>query len=162
MIKLTFIKYPNDNAWWKFNKKQMRAYNHRGGHRDIDEETLNQVECFECNSWHELFLAKGFCPIERDIRNNDVWIAPNGKFYDGLAHEVTARQILDIIFGENIDDYCGDILEKRGWIRATTSLMWDIRLDEFDGKILTQSQYDALWDWCLEHNIEFPKNIEYN
>ena len=40
--------------------------------------------------------------------------------------------------------------------------MWDIRLNEFDGKILTQPQYDALWDWCLEHNIEFPKNIEYN
>lgn len=26
--------------------------------------------------------------------------------------------------------------------------------------IMPQAQFDALWDWCQLHNIDFPEGIE--
>lgn len=103
---------------------------------------------------------KKWCPLEADVRWIEVWISPEGKFFNGEAHENRAENILKIIYGETDVLWPGDRLEKLGWIRATTSLMWEIRLDSLSGKRLTQKQYDALWDWCKIHNKEFPKKVE--
>lgn len=58
-----------------------------------------------------------------------------------------AEYLCDIIFGNDLDiDYAEGFLEEHGWIRATTSIMWDVRFDSWQNRYITQKQYDALWD----------------
>ena len=94
-----FINHLRPNEWWEWNQEKMIAINYNGGSHNIDENSLGSVEYYECDSWHELYLAKHFCPLEAEIYNRDVWISPDGKYYDGDAHEVTAKDILEIIYG---------------------------------------------------------------
>lgn len=155
-----FINHLRPDEWWKWDRENMIAYNYMGGWHNIDENRLGGVEYYECDGWHELYLVKHFCPLETDKFERDVWISPEGKYYCGDAHEVTAQYILDIIYGEEADFWEGDKLEARGWVRATTSMMWDVRFDEWNGRRLTQKQYDALWDWCKFHNMKFPNDVE--
>ena len=157
---MLFIKQLNTNEWWELDRDRMMLYNYNGGHHYIKEEELGKSETAEYNSWHELYLAKHYCPLEVNIRWSNVWISPEGKYYDGDAHENRAEEILEIIYGETDVDWFGDRLEELGWIRATNSLMWEIRLQELENKRLTQKQYDALWDWCELHNKQFPNNVE--
>ena len=60
----------------------------------------------------------------------------------------------------NFKYYAEDFLEERGWVRAASSFMWEVRFDDWKDKRLTQKQYDALWDWCECHKKQFPKGIE--
>ena len=155
-----FINHLRPDEWWRWDRENMIAYNYMGGWNNIDENRLGGVEYYECDGWHELYLAKHFCPLETDKSERNVWISPEGKYYCGDAHEVTAQYILDIIYGEEADFWDGDKLEARGWVRATTSMMWDVRFDEWSGKQLTQKQYDALWDWCQFHKMKLPNDVE--
>ena len=66
----------------------------------------------------------------------------------------------NIIYGEEIEWCAGDKLEAKGWVRATTSMMWDIRLGEWNGKRISQKQYDAVWDYCQCHKLKFPDGVE--
>lgn len=147
------------DAWWELDKERMMLFNYMGGYNYIDEKHLAESEVFKCKSWHELYLAKHFCPLEVNIRWKDVWVSPDGKFYNGEAHENRAEEILEIIYGEVDVDWSGDRLEELGWIRATTSLMWGVRFDEWQDKYITQKQYDALWDWCERHKMRFPTDV---
>lgn len=49
-----------------------------------------------------------------------------------------------------------DFLEEHGWVRVTTSMMWEVRESYWFDKDLTQTQLDALWDWCELHNKHYP------
>jgi hypothetical protein len=152
-----FINHLQPNEWWEWDKEKMIAYNYYGDWHNINENSLGNAEYYECNNWHELCLAKHFCPIEVTLEKRDVWISPEGGFYDGEAHMVTAEYICDIIYGKDLGlDYAEDYLEEFGWIKATTSLMWQIRFEDWHWKKLPQPQYDALWDWCEYHNMPFP------
>jgi hypothetical protein len=156
-----FINHLRPDEWWEWNKEKMMAYNYRGGHHNINENDLGGVEYCEYESWHELYLAKGFCPFEVDKWECEVWISPEGKYYEGRAHAVMAEYICDIIYGEDIDfDFAEDYLEEHGWVRATTSLMWEVRFDSWENKRVSQKQYDALFDWCECHKKDFPKKLE--
>lgn len=157
---MLFISHLEKNQWWEFDKEKMIAYNYMGGHHSVSKELFDQADVCEYESWHELYLAKHFCPFDADKWTSDVWISPDGNFYDGKAHEVIAGYLCEIIYGLEDIDYGGDELESHGWIRATTSLMWEIRFNEWSDKYITQKQYDALWDWCECHKREFPKDIK--
>lgn len=156
-----FINHLNPDEWWEWDKEQMTAYNYHGGHHSVDTNDISNAECCEYNSWHELYLAKHFCPLEVDKWEREVWISPEGKYYEGEAHAVMAEGICEIIYGNGLDfDFAEDFLEEQGWIRAASSFMWEVRFDNWKGKRLTQRQYDALWDWCECHKKKFPKDIE--
>ena len=83
-------------------------------------------------------------------------------YYNGDAHENRAEEILEVVYGETNEYWAGDRLEELGWIRATRTLMWEVRIDSdyWENKKLTQKQYNALWDWCNHHNKRFPQKIE--
>lgn len=160
---MLFINYPTQDQWREWDQNKMRAYNYRGGWCDVDENALGGVECVELASWHELYLVKHFCPLAAEKLDRDVWISPDGEYYDGNAHEVAAEHILKLIYGENEDGHifcAGDKLEGLGWIRATTSMMWQVRFDDWTGKTITQAQFDALWDYCHCHALKFPDDVE--
>ena len=156
---MLFINYPSDQ-WREWDTERMLAFNYRGGHCEVDENALGGVECVELNDWHELYLVKHFCPLKVEKLATDVWISPDGEYYDGNAHEVAAEHILRIVYGEEVEWCAGDKLEEKGWIRATTSMMWQVRLKEWTGKRITQDQCDALWDYCHCHAIKFPDDVE--
>ena len=159
VIVILFINHLNKEQWWEFDQEKMMAYNYMGGHHNVNEEQLEDVEILDYDSWHELYINTGFCPLETDKWERDVWISPDGKFYDGDAHEVRAAYLLDIVYGIPDVDYGGDLLEERGWVRATTSLMWNVRFQEWEGKRLTQKQYGALLEWCQSNRMKFPHGI---
>lgn len=153
-----FLKYNGENGWWEWDQEKMIAYNYHGGHHYIDENALGDAEYCECESWRELYLKKHYCPIEVDVFARDVWISPDGKYYDGEAHAVMAEHICELVYGfwKEID-YAEHFLEEHGWVKATTSLMWELRFEEWYWKELPQRQYDALWDWCQCHRMPFPQ-----
>ena len=148
--------------WWELEKEKMRVFNFNGGSHDISKQELETSDILECDGWHELYKIKKWCPLEVPIRWPNVWVSPDGLFYDGDAHENRAEEILEIIYGETNDCWAGDRLEELGWVRATKSLMWEVRMDSdyWSNKKISQKQYDALWDWCKSHNKTFPKNVE--
>lgn len=79
------------------------------------------------------------------------------------AHAVQAEYICDVIFGMNDSDiyYAEDYLSNNGWIKATTSFMWDIcYYSALCNSTMPQAQFDALWDWCQFHHQDFPEGIE--
>ena len=158
---MTFIQ-EHDGTWWEFDENKMTVSNYSGGFHSIALELAQTSETITCESWHELYLQKGYCPLEVTVRWPEIWISPDGKYYNGEAHENRAEEILEIIYGENDIDWHGDRLEELGWIRAAKNLMWEVRLDSgyWNNRHLTQKQYDALWDWCEKHGKTFPNNIE--
>lgn len=96
--------------------------------------------------------------IAATVKNRAVWISPDEKFYNGDSHERCAEEILNVLYYEDDIDYPGDRLQELGWIKATTSLMWELRIRDgyWDNCKLTQKQLDSLYDWCKEHNKIFP------
>lgn len=156
---MLFINHLKPDEWWEWDADKMRAYNYYGGWHDVNENSLGSVEAIQCESWHELYKKTQFCPLERDVESRDVWISTDGKYYDGQAHDVTAEKILEVVFNQEVDFCAGDKLEDKGWIRASTTLMWDIRFDDLSRKTLTKKQYEALWDWCQYHHMKFPEGI---
>lgn len=154
-----FVKKSN-NEYWELDKEKMKVFNFHGGFHNITKQELESSKILKCNSWHELYEKTKYCPLTANIKWIDVWISPNGTFYNGDAHDNRAEEILELVYDETDIDYPGDRLEQQGWIRATTSLMWEVRMDSWHDKKLTQKQYDALWDWCQYHHKHFPENIQ--
>jgi len=101
--------------------------------------------------------------IRATIAYGHVWLSPDGEFYNGDAHENQAEHILESLYG--IDDviHPSDVLERLGWVRLTTTLMWDIRVKEgYFNRDLTQAQLSSMYDWCHYHNKEFPIKERFN
>lgn len=98
--------------------------------------------------------------LKTDFRHGYVWVSPDGEYYNGDAHENRAVEILEEIYGITDDDYdyASDKLEELGWIRLTSSLLWDYRIEDgyFRDRDITQKQLDALSDWCRYHNKKMP------
>lgn len=145
----------SSNGWWEYDKEKNNVYNYHGGYHTVTEKAVETLETFECQNWHELYLAKHFCPLETNERCRNVWISPDGTFYEAESHELSAEYLCDIIYGIE-PMFPGDELEKRGWVKAASSLMWEVRLDMWEDKNLTQKQQDALWDWCKRHGKTYP------
>ena len=155
---MRFIKL-HDNSWWELIEEKLMVFNYDGGHHYITNQILASSQIFECDDWHALYLSKHYCSLESQKFRRNGWISPEGIFYEAESHEVTAEHICEIIFGFE-SQFAGDELENRGWIRVTTSLMWEVRDDYFKDKELTQKQLDVLYDWCLQYNKTFPYSEE--
>ena len=100
-------------------------------------------------------MLTGYNPLGTKIDSPDVWIDPAGNYLDGRAHELQAEHICEIIYGETDVQFAGDILVDRGWVKATSSLMWDFYC-KYD-YVLSRKTWSALLDYCKLHNLEVPK-----
>lgn len=150
------------NEWLELDKEKMLVFYFSGGFHNITKQELEKSKIVECDNWHELYKRTKYCPLEVSIKWPNVWVSPNGLYYNGDAHENRAEEILETIYGEINEYWAGDRLEELGWVRATRTLMWEVRIDSdyWENKKLPQKQYDALWDWCNHHNKRFPQKIE--
>lgn len=155
---MTFVKNIKGD-WWELDRVKMNVWGFAGGWHDISEQELSTSEVLECESWYELYKKTGWCPMEATPHRSNIWISPDGKCYDGEAHENRAEELLEFLYGETDIDWPGDRLQKLGWVRASSGLMWDVRVHDgyWEDKSLTQAQYDALWDYCSHHGKDFPE-----
>lgn len=155
-------------VWWHWNKENMKLINFMGGGFDIDENAeywATAVFDDTCNSWHDIYIKYGQNPLEADVTAFDAWISPKGEFFDGNAHRVQAEYIVPLVYRIEIDDplFQGDAedyLISHGWVKATRSFMWSIYQKRDTTWRLTQSAYDALFDYCTMHKLKLPNKIE--
>lgn len=155
-------------AWWEWDIEKHKLLNYRGGGFTIDENSdywAHAVIRHDCDSWHDLYCDTGFNPLEEDIDALDVWISPEGKFFDGNAHSVAAEYIVDLVYGIEIDDPCfigsaEHYLDEHHWIKATRGFMWNIYLEHRKDWTMTAKTYGALVQYCEKHNIGIPKGVK--
>lgn len=154
---MLFVKIGHE--WFEYDKENSIVTNYNGGFRKITDTI---VEITEYENWNDLYEQTQYCPLEVTVKWTEVWLSPNGHFFNGEAHENRAEDILAIMYGKTDVLWAGDQLEEMGWVRAATGLMWEVRLASgyWENKSLTQIQYDALWDWCQYHKKRFPDNIK--
>lgn len=156
-----------DGAWWEWRRDRMRLVNFRGGGFNIDENAdywaLAEIH-EEFGSWHDLYVATGFNPLVEDIDAFDVWISPEGQYFDGNAHAVAAEGIVPLVYGVDIDDPCfignaETFLEEHHWIKATRSFMWQVYLEHRTDWTMTRKTYGALVNYCNNHKLKIPKRV---
>ena len=94
-----------------------------------------------------------------DETERTCWLSFDGVLYKAEAHEVAAQDILEILDGSHESLYAaGDILVERGWLKLTTSMMWEIYLNNSPTSwFLSREQIDILHKWCDYHKIEYPE-----
>lgn len=156
-----------DGSWWHWDREKMKLLNYRGGGFQIDENSdywAHAVVREDCDSWHDLYTDCGFNPLEEDISACDVWISPEGVYFDGNAHAVAAEYIVDLVYGVTIDDPCfvgsaEQYLEERHWIKATRTFMWELYLKHRESWTMTRKTYGALVNYCNFHNIRIPRKV---
>lgn len=142
---MKFIKYPTGD-WWEWDVSRMRAYNIRRGHHDIDENSLGDCEYAEYDSWHDLYVHTGYNPLIGFITSTG-WIDPQGEFYPCTAHEADADMILSLVYGEDDDEWGADTLIERGWIKVTTSCMFEYYCQDGHYRNMTPSQKIMFVSW---------------
>lgn len=159
-----------EGCWWEWCIETRRLINYMGGGFEIDENSdywaTAQIREFE--SWHELYKQTGFNPLEADIHDFDVWISPEGKYFEGNAHSVAAEYIIDLVYGIDIDDPCFTgsaeyYLEQHYWIKATRSFMWEIYLKQRKSWEMTSKTYGALVEYCNKSDkrkLNIPKGVK--
>ena len=90
--------------------------------------------------------------IRTTYKNNDVWLAPDGEFYEGRAHSLYATYIVKQLYNRECDDFgmytSEDFLIKHGWVKLTTSAMMEYYAKDGMYDHLTEIQESAksLWE----------------
>lgn len=90
-----------------------------------------------------------------DKLTSNGWINPKGEFFPcdvSLSHEISAEPLLLKYYGIE-SAVCGDKLIERGWIKVTTSLMFDIY--KYNGLFdhMTSEQRDTFNIWKEKFNM---------
>ena len=154
-----FMKFVNwNNAWWELSDKGI-LYNYHNGHTSIDKEVLETLNCIECHDWHELYMLTGYNPLKVDIDSFNVWIDPAGNYFDGNAHGLKARDILELIYDEHDVTLAEDVLVDRGWVKSTTSLMWEY-YQQHTYRV-SRRTWDALVEYCKLHSLKVPEKYMF-
>lgn len=156
-----------EGSWWKWNEKKMKLINFMGGGFDIDENSdywSTAIVDRDCTSWHDIYVKYGQNPLLGDIHSFSVWISPEGEFYKADAHAVTARGIVSLVYGVELDpldiDVAEDYLIERHWIKATRGLMWPIYLEHIKKWRMTDQTFKSLLKYCEQHHLKVPKKVE--
>lgn len=158
---MKFIKFDGDYVWNEFDEANLLARNLVGGYRKIDKNSFEYINStiIEAENWHDLHLKTGWLgPWVTIIYPHAGWLTPDGLFYQCNAHDIDAVKIVEFLYGKYMDtSEAADFLTQRGWLKITTSLMWDIRLEEENKWYLTPIQEKKLFEWCHAMDMEFPK-----
>lgn len=86
---------------------------------------------------------------------SDGWISPQGEFFPcdvSLSHEITAEPLLLKYYGIE-SAVCGDKLIERGWIKVTTSLMFDIYKESGMYDEMNNDQTETFEAWREKYDM---------
>ena len=155
---MTFAKLDAHHYYLRVDYDKMRLYNFKGGWQDIDENSDEWMfaTIVEADSWRDLYLKTGYCPLACSYTTRDIWMDPDGVTYEGFAHELCAERIGEILFGK--EDMYGDDLINLGWIKLTTSLMLSIYLERGFYDSITYEQESCLRKWAEANGVTLFDN----
>ena len=90
-----------------------------------------------------------------DKLTSDGWINPQGEFFPcdvSLSHEINAEPLLLKYYGIE-SAVCGDKLIERGWIKVTTSLMFDIYMGNGLYNEMNEEQAETFEAWRGKYDM---------
>ena len=150
---MTFAKLDAHHYYLRVDYEKMRLYNYKGGWQDIDENSEDWMfaTLVEADSWRDLYLKTGYCPVACFYAERDIWMDPDGATYEGDGHELYAEKIGEILFG--VEECCGDDLIRYGWIKLTTGPMLPIYLERGFYDNITYEQERTIRKWADANKI---------
>ena len=91
-----------------------------------------------------------------DFTHHDLWLSPEGLCYEGDAHAVQAECIMKELYGIELNPFginsAEEALIDRGWVKLTTSLMYDYFYIDKMYNNLTEEQQSVYDEWKNYHN----------
>jgi hypothetical protein len=160
-LQMTFAKLDGHHFYYQVDFDRMRLYNFKGGWRDIDENSEDWMysTLIEAENWHELYKKTGYCPMACSYFERDLWVDPDGNCYEGLAHEICAEYIGEILFGT--EDMGGDELIRCGWIKLTTSCMLSLYIDHGMYNHITYEQERIIRKWAEANKVSLFEEVTW-
>lgn len=163
---MKFVQLYGHDEWWELDENQCRLLNYQGGHRYIDEnsEEWTGAKVVDLEDWHALYLKYDYNPFQLDDFIPEMWIAPNGDFFDGRAHEVIAEDLLDIVYGiKHRLEGSGDLLIEKGWVKVSATLMHEYYCEAGMYTHLSAGQRWVVKNWSEHYDLSFEEMIHpYN
>ena len=157
-----FLYEKHNDSYWEVDILNMKLFNFNGGYHDINEfsdDWLNG-ELVAAESWHDLYQKTGFNPLEGTIAANSGWLDPEGTIWSCEAHLTGAEEICDIAFGITDSDIdCADYLKSLGWVKITSSCMFDFYVQDSMYLFMSPPQYQFFVKWCKIHKKPIPQDI---
>lgn len=162
---MKFLKWRED--LWAVDLDKMQLNNFRGGYCDINENAdywINR-QLLEYNGWYDALHAHSINPFVVDEYYDDVWISPDGEYYDGNGHSVMAERLVWYFYNpQGLDrrsmEFCCDTdaedqLIALGWVKAS-KVFWRLHYTPY--MQVSERQYIALQNWCYLHDISIPED----
>ncbi len=155
---MTFVKFQNDNKWWLYEEKYNSISQINASFQKIypDDPKWKEAEIINLDSWFQLCKLKNYYPTETGITERDLWVDPDGRCFQGEAHELQAEYLCEYLYDMHLtmDSFpltAADLLIKAGWVKLTTSLMHDYYIEDGMYDKLTIDQIETIRSWELYH-----------
>ena len=168
-MKFARIKQHSEYNWWLWNTETMMLINLNGGGFTIDENSDYWANAVikEFDSWHHLYTVEKWNPLLGSIHDYDVWIDPEGNYYEVESHAVDAVKIVEFIYGVTFDpvfDYedAEEYLIEHNWFKATRSAMWKYysTSDTIWARRMTSKTKKAILNYCVENHLQIPSQLK--
>lgn len=156
---MTFLKFKDSDDWMLYEEKYSFLSNIYGGGFYVKKgsKEWNEATIEESASWYELCKKYSYYPTETTWKSSDVWLSPDGRFFEGHCHAVEAEYICEYMFDKHLTtELSDDFLIKKGWVKLTTSLMYNIYIKEGMYNNLTSKQKDLARVWAYQHRMLNP------
>ena len=150
-----------DDYWHLWDQEHMRLEDLTPGFWNIDENSPEwaRAEVHEFDSWYDLYVRTNFNPLRSNYKERCPWLDPDGYFWQGDAHEVSAEYICELVYDKKFDiGRAANFLVDLGWVKLSDTLMWQYYCEYGMYRDITLAQERAMFKWCEYHNIN-PKDF---
>ena len=154
-----FVQLSGSKDWLYWDGTKMYLENIKGGWYPIKEDTPEWLDATieEYDNWYELCKAKHYYPTQCSHTNCDCWLSPDGRFFDGNAHACEAEYLCEYLYNHEVTIMtCDDYLIEHGWVKLTTSLMYNIYEENGMYRFITPEQRESIRLWCDAHERLYP------
>ena len=84
-----FVKL--NNIWYQYcpdreGKYKYISFDLRTPEIEPTVDELSVADKSMLETWHGLYIEKGYCPLRADVSDNDIWVSPCGDYYIGTGH----------------------------------------------------------------------------
>lgn len=156
-----FLKLKDSTDWMLYEDDGFLSnIRGEGSYVRKDSPEWNEAVIDESISWYELCKKYSYYPTETTYRSRDVWLSPDGRFFEGRCHAVEAEYICEYMFNKHVSihawDTWDDFLIDEGWVKLTTTLMYSCYIENGMYKNLTDEQKKSARIWAYQHRMPAP------
>lgn len=157
---MKFVKLQGSDEWLLWEEEYMFLSNIKGGGQRIDENSPAWINAYveEADSWYAICKKHSYYPNATSYKRNCSWLSPDGLFIEADAHACAAEYICQYLYDiTDMDiEWCDDYLRQHGWVKLTTSVMYQIYYEDGMYDHLTQPQRDSIRLWADCHCMDYP------